>query len=383
MTWMRNRRRAVASATAALAALALLAGCSSGGGGTTPAPEPTVEAVDLLSLDELYAGTEGAPPASGPAAVTGANVWWISCGESIPACSGPAAAAAEAAEVLGWDFHIADGALNVGGGNATAIRTALAANPDALVLHGISCEAVRQPLLEAKDQGVPVLALEGLDCADQPLFSAPMKYGEEFTTVEEYFQSWGYWDGSYIAAAYPEATIIEERGSEPLFVEVAKGFDAVMKNCAHCTIVDTISFTSPDQVPNGPLSQRLRASLAANPTVNVVMMPVDSGIQTGGGAQDVAESGIDGLTIVGGTGGNPQMWEYLRDGIATMITAHDVDWFSWAAVDNVNRVLAGEETVPQGLGIRAITLEANLPAVGEQYHSPVEWRAAYESVWKG
>lgn len=381
MTSNGKRGRIVAVTAIAATALIMLAGCSASGAGG--AAEPTVEAQDLLTLDELYAGTEGAPPETGPAAVTGANVWWVSCGESIPACSGPAAAAADAAEVLGWDFHIADGALNVGGGNATAIRTALAADPDALILHGISCEVVRQPLLEAQAQGVPVLDLEGLDCADEKLFTAEMKYGEEFQTVEEFFQSWGFWDGSYIAAAYPDAKIIEERGSEALFVEVGKGFDAVMQSCDHCEVLDSISFTTPDQVPNGPLSQRLRASLAANPDANVVMMPVDSGIQTGGGAQDVSASGIDGLTIVGGTGGNPQMWEYLNDGVAKMITAHDVDWFSWAAMDNVNRVLAGEETVPQGLGIRAITLEANLPADGDQYHSPVDWRSAYESVWNG
>lgn len=375
-------KRLATTAIAIVAAAGLMAGCSGGGGGSAD-PEPTVEAQDLLTLDELYAGTEGAPPETGPAAVEGAKVWWISCGESIPACSGPAAAAADAAEVLSWDFQIADGALNVGGGNATAIRTALAANPDALILHGISCEVVRQPLLEAQAQGVPVLALEGLDCADEQLFTAQMKYGEQFETVEEFFASWGFWDGSYIAAAYPEAKIIEERGSEALFVEVGKGFDAVMQNCDHCEVVDSISFTTPDQVPNGPLSQRLRASLAANPDANVVMMPVDSGIQTGGGAQDVSSSGIEDLTIVGGTGGNPQMWEYLRSGVATMITAHDIDWFSWGAMDNVNRVLAGDDTVAQGLGIRAITLEANLPEEGEQYHSPVDWRTAYESVWRG
>lgn len=381
-----TRRSTQAIAAGVFVAALALTGCSgsgSGGGATGGGTdEPALEA-GLLTVDEIVAGTETAPPAAGPAAVADANVWWISCGESIPACSEPAAAAADAADELGWNFHIADGALNVGGGNATAIRTALADSPDIMILHGIGCDAVRQPLLEAQSQGVPTISLEGPDCDDTPLFSNEMLYGEEFQTVAEYFQSWGFWNAAWIAATYESPKIIEGVGVEALFQEVTKGFAAALQNCEECEVIDSFEFTTPDKVPNGPFSQRLRASLAAHPEVTVVALPVDDAIQNAGGAQDIRESGIEGLTLVGGTGSSPEMFDYIREGLATMITSHDVEWFSWAVMDNANRVLAGEDTVPQGIGIRAVTADANLPAAGQPYRTPVDFKSAYRAVWQG
>ena len=60
----------------------------------------------------MYAGTEHAPPSTSPPAAKGASVWWISCGQTVPQCAIPAAAGAQAAKVLGLQFHLADANLN-------------------------------------------------------------------------------------------------------------------------------------------------------------------------------------------------------------------------------------------------------------------------------
>ena len=63
-------------------------------------------------MEQLYAGTYGEPPSTSPPGVKGKSVWWISCSQAVVSCSAPAAAAKEAAQTLGIDFHIADGKFN-------------------------------------------------------------------------------------------------------------------------------------------------------------------------------------------------------------------------------------------------------------------------------
>ncbi|MEO5319982.1 substrate-binding domain-containing protein [Arthrobacter sp. CC3] len=363
-----------------------LAGCSGGatasslatGSGSTP----SVQAIRTLA--QLHKGTETAPPAKGPAAVAGKKVWFVSCGQSIPDCSVPAAAAKEAAGTLGWDFKIADGALNVGGANASAFRTALASNPDAIIVHGISCEAIRQPLLEAKAQGVPVMGLESLDCDGQPLFTAEMKYGDEFPTVKDYLYSWGVWGASYLAAGGQAPRIIVEKSDEPLLAAIGKGFTDTLASCSTCKVITDISFISSDLVTNGPLSQRLRASLAKNPDLTAVFMPVDVNMAGADGAQDVKRAGLpQQITIAGGTG-SPTTLDMIRSGAVAEVTAHDIGWLAYGAMDNLNRTFAGQSAVSQGIGVVAVDKTANLPAVpGSNYTSQVGWKAAYTALWSG
>jgi hypothetical protein len=111
----------------------------------------------IPSLESLYAGTESPPQATGPAAVPGKSIAWISCGQVAQGCAVPTAAAADAAKVLGWNFTMLDARLNAAGGLGSSIRHAIALKPDAIVTDGLDCEAARQPLEDAKSAGIPVL----------------------------------------------------------------------------------------------------------------------------------------------------------------------------------------------------------------------------------
>jgi ribose transport system substrate-binding protein len=101
MKIVRFSSRTAVSAAAALLAVTALAACGSSdssgedpgsGGAGGPAAAADAEAI----LDELAEGFESAVPTEGPAPATGTSVWWISCGQSIPDCSIPAASAGEA-----------------------------------------------------------------------------------------------------------------------------------------------------------------------------------------------------------------------------------------------------------------------------------------------
>lgn len=360
---------------------AALTGCSSDAEGGTTKEEV---AENTSGLDALFEGTEHEPPTEGPAA-TDKSVWWISCGMAIPDCSVPANAAKEAAEKLGVDFHIADGKLNVGGGNEAAVRTALAAKPDALIIHGISCPIIQAPLQEAVDAGVEVMGVESLDCADTggpDLFTAEMNYAEGAETGEQYFSKWGEISAEYVIAATQEkAKVIVNAGTEPLQALINDAFVAKLSECSECEVVETVEFGSADLAPEGTWIQQFRAALAQHPEATAVFLPFDVNIATAGGAQAIAESGLD-LIGAGGSGQAPAL-DLVRDGKFTAATAaHSANWMGYAAIDNINRVLNGEETVPQGVGFRVVDVNHNLPASPEtDYETPIDFKGLYEQLW--
>ncbi|MCW2830770.1 MAG: ABC-type sugar transport system periplasmic component-like protein [Aeromicrobium sp.] len=388
MKIVRFPSRQLVGAAAALAAVSVLAACgsdSSSGTGSSGTPKAAADA--STTLDKLATGYESAVPTEGPAPAAGKTVWWISCGQSIPDCSKPAAAAQKAAETLGIDFHIADGKLNVGGGNATAIRTALATGPDAIIIHGMSCSTVKQPLEEAKAAGALIMGVEALDCSDEKgggagLFSAPMLYSDSAPSVIDYFKSWGAIGAAYLAAVTDgKVQAINNGGIEPLQVIQSDGFIEGLAKCGTCKIVDTVHYGSPDYGPSGTWINQFRAALAKNPTANATVFPTDAMMSFSGGTQAIAGAGREVMTV-GGTGSSTGM-DLVRSGDQTAITgAHDPIWMGYGAMDNMNRALNGEDAVPQGIGAVLVDKDHNMPVkAGSDYTSKVDYVAAYTALW--
>jgi ribose transport system substrate-binding protein len=55
-------------------------------------------------------------------------------------------------------------------------------------------------------------------------------------------------------------------------------------------------------------------------------------------------------------------------------------WNGYGIADTVNRALAGEEQVAQGIGWQTIDADHNLPASGG-YVAPVDYKSAYRTLW--
>jgi ribose transport system substrate-binding protein len=304
---------------------------------------------------------------------------------SAPECSVPANAAKEAAERMGIDFHIADGMLNQGGGWEAAVRTALAAKPDALLIHAISCPIVQAPLQEAVDAGVEVMGVEALDCSSAggpELFTAEMNYAEGMETTEAYFERWGELSAEYvIAATGGEAKVIVNVGNDAHIKLVPDAFVTKLEECDECEVVETVEFAVSDLTPDGPWIQQFRSALGSTPEANAVLLPFDVMVAGAGGAQAVKEAGLE-LVTAGGSG-QAAVIDLVRNGQHSAVTAaHSGEWMGYAAMDNINRVLMGEETVPQGVGFRVVDPEHNLPPEeGQDYVSPIDFKAAYNEIW--
>jgi ribose transport system substrate-binding protein len=383
-------RRGMGCGVAVMLALTVATGCggdsadsgdpaTSGGGGNSAATEPVA---GVPTLDELYQGSYTQPPPSSPPGAKGKSVWWISCSQAVPSCVRPAEAAAEAAKALGIDFHVADGKFNVGGAFSAAIRTALAAKPDAILLYGVACEAVRGALQDAKAQGVLVMGVETPDCATgEKMFSVNMKYSTKFEGVVDYWHAYGATAADYIIAkSGGKAKIINNAGeSEPLQKYVDEGFREELKKCPGCEIVETVPYSSPDLVPNGPWIQAFRSALVKHPDATAAYMPWEV-MWSIGGAQAITESGLK-LISFGGQAA-PDGLDLVRQGKITAITtARSMEWSGYAGIDSINRALNDEETVVQGIGFALVDKTKGLPAQGAEYKPPIDFKAAYQKAW--
>lgn len=376
--------------TAGVSALAVLLGgtaCSSGeetpSGGAVAGNGGAEIPDDVLSLEELYEGTYSDPPSESPPGAEGTSVWWISCSQAVISCSQPAAEAQEAAELLGIDFNIADGRFNQGGAFAQAVNTALAAQPDAILLFGVACELVLGPLQEAKAQGILLMGVETPDCSDSggpQVFDVVSQYSEEYQTTPDLWRAYGAFSADYIInQSGGEASIISQAGTEPLQQFVDEGFKAELEKCPGCEIVAEIPYDSAALVPNGPWAQAFRTALVQNPDATAVYFPWDVMMTTLGGSQAVRESGLD-LVTFGGQAA-PDGLDLLRaGGVTALTTARDVGWSAWAAMDTINRALQDEAQAPQGIGFQLVDAENNLPESGD-YVPPIDYKAAYRAAW--
>jgi ribose transport system substrate-binding protein len=335
-------------------------------------------------MDELYKGTGGKPPASSPKPATGKTVYVVTCSSATPACLLPAQAAQEAGKSLGIDVKIVDGMYNAAGAWSSGIRTALATDPDGMILIGVACPAAQQALEEAKTQGVTVMGFASMDCAETggpQLFTAPMIYNDTIKTGKEWFEAMGQISADYIInETGGDAKIIYTAGSDPQQAAGDEAFREELKKCEKCEIVATVPYSSPDLVANGPWIQGLRTALVQHPDANSVYLEWDVMSNVLGGLQAVKESGLKVVTF--GGEGAPDTYESIRNGDQTALTkVKSLEWAGYAFMDNMNRALQGEPTVPQGLGHTITDKDHNLPD-STDFDGGLDFKAAYQQAWE-
>ena len=388
---MRNtsiRRRAIAP----LVGIALACGLSACGsdsssdGGDAGSGSDASTSVGATGADidaELaadYKGTFTAPPTSAPTPAADANVWVVPCGKVVAGCQAPAEGAVEAGEALGWKMTIADGALGVGDGYSVAIRQAVAAKADAIIVTGIDCDYAKGGLQAAKDAGIPTILFGGFDCDDAPLFTTEVKLSEEYPSFGDFLKAWGAAKARWlINATDGKAKVINTVVTDSRTARYpSEGFaDELAKSCPDCAIVDNLEFQVADMA--GPLAQKFSAILLSNPDANAIQPTFDSFILAGSMPQAIASTGRK-MTIIGGEGLAPGISLIHAEQVGAAI-GWDNGWAGWGAIDTTIRVLAGEDTVPQGWGWQTVDADHDLPADGEGYATGFDFRSAYKAAW--
>jgi ribose transport system substrate-binding protein len=331
-----------------------------------------------MTLAQIYTGFEGRPPTSGPPAAKQKVVYWVSCGQTVPTCAEPPAGAAQAAKTLGWTFKIADGMLTPSGELAAA-RVALAAHPDAIVFHGVSCAYVLPVLKQAKAEHIITIGAEAIDRCH--LYTANMLYSASAPTVEDWFGSSGTIGASYIIdRTHGQADVINENFTDDLGIPENTAVLSVFRSCAGCKIVDALNYIEGDPAPGGKLHPEFRTALVQHPEANAMFYGFSINVVAGDG-QAILQAHRSNFISAGGDGGAAGL-DLVRRGIVTENTNHDTGWMGYAVMDELNRAFNHQPAVPEGIGVVGVDKGHNLnPQAGTEYHTKVPYAALYTKLW--
>lgn len=324
-------------------------------------------------------------PTSGPTAAAGKRIWIVSCGQQSPGCAAGVDAGKAAAEALGWTVNVADGNFGQNDGYSKGIRQAVAAKADAVLLYGFSCESVTAAAKEAQDAEVKVVST--LACGDD----GTLKIADDVANPVAYNQLAGElsaWkvieetDGKANVLLY---NISGEETSEAS----AKGFKSVIDKCSSCSVKQ---IDVPIQNLGPQLGAKVQSDLLANGNANAIQIPYASVYELGVKA-GLARVNRD-IFVMSAQQSTSLYTDMHSSGKVTLgtVTTYSPGQESWAAIDQLNRLLNGEPVVPEGAFIGITDADNNLPAKGEVFEGSSQaeffstqfpYQDAYKKLWNG
>lgn len=391
---MRARIRTVGLLVLAALALGALAACGSGATGSPASAKAGAGAQPLSYFDDLtkkfYGSLNTAPPADSPPAFKGAHIYAVPYGVAAPSSEYWLQGLRDATSALGWKLTVVDGKFN-SSTQTDGIRQAVAAKADGILTYVLDCAAVQAGAQQAKAAGIPLIYVSGFDCddlgANGPDTAYPIGNFNVFGTKDglgnykDFYEQMGalqaYWAVSKTKGKM-KAIVINETDAEVTKM-ITDGFLHAANMCAGCKTVDTIDIVAADFGPS--LQNKVSQALLSHPDANVVMANYDD-IVVSGVAAAVRASGRAGRILVTGTPGYKANIELLHDGGQDMASAFSVQWEAWASIDRLNRILNGDNELPNiGMGLAITDKTHNLTPKGAAWSPTVDFAALYKKAW--
>jgi ribose transport system substrate-binding protein len=316
-------------------------------------------------------------PAKAP---PGIKVGIVSCAASIKGCQVQADAAAEAAQLVGWEVNMFDGKANPKTQGA-AILDALAWGADVIIASSIDYRTIQLPLKEAEKAGVPVVALGQGGDTPNPL--PVLKEGELAWTFAVDVDNYA------LGTTIGEWIIEDSGGKANIIVYTDREFDSVMTQhqgvldalakCEGCTVA-TDEFTA-SQIAT-TLGRQVVGYLRAHPDVDYIYAPFDPSAFVMVAA--IRQAGLGDRVRLASLLGNEENIDLIRKGdvqVATM--AFDTAYSGYAAIDQVIRYLNKQPLFdPHGENVPYMVLdETNLPESGN-WRSDSGYKEKFEALWK-
>jgi ribose transport system substrate-binding protein len=349
------------------------------GDGADPALRRAIAATNLA-----FKGTNRPVDSTLRPAVKGKHLVIVTAGSAAGGAGEGVGSVVEAAETIGWDVDVYDGKLTP----ATypgLVRQAIAAGADAILLSGIDCQAVKQPLEEARAKKIVVTGIAAFDCSDpaaggsgHDLFSTKINLGPDAKTIGAWVAAYGDAQANYvIAKSKNRAKVLLVTGPEFTTLHyIDQGFRRTIKRSKDSEIVSTLDVTTADFVSN-QLVPKIQAELLRHPDVNWVRSPF--AYATTLGVVPALGSRASSTDVMGGEGTEPEI-DLLRNGKITATNTVSTEWESWASVDAINSAFRGEKPVDSGLGWTMVDRNHNLPPSGVP-EPAIDYKAAYEKAW--
>ena len=332
-------------------------------------------ATTLLAGPTLAQGWDG--PTSGPAGAEGKSIVVLAGDLKNGGILGVTSGVEEAAEAIGWEVRVLDGAGSIQGRTA-AIGQALALQPDGIIINGFDAVEQQAALEGVTGAGIPMVAWHSgpkIGC-DAPggIFA---NVSTDAMTVSEVAAQWALKDGGDGVGAiiFTDSTYQIAIDKADRLKEVIEAGGGTVLEYVDTPIADTSSRM-------GPLTTSLLQkygdswthALAINDLYFDFMGPAlaAAGISSADGPQ--AGSAGD---------GSEASFQRIRSGSYQTITvAEPLNLQGWQLVDELNRAMQGEACSGYITSPALVTQDGLARIEGNAFDPDIPYREAYTAIWR-
>jgi ribose transport system substrate-binding protein len=407
---LKYARRHIATVVALCAAGGLAAcGSSSNDSGTAASASPSADTTAAASttqaskdialpsgaaaaatlLAKVEQGTSVEPDVTPRKVAAGKTLVLVANGMNQPSTAVTINAAADACKKIGWKCSILDGKSDPTQ-YAGILKQAIVQKPDGILEMGIDCSLVSQPLKQAKQAGIKVVAMQAFDCDEPsvggqkefdatPAFPSPLD-AKQTMNYRSYVQLFGATKAAEVLKAAnnkPNAIVFCDREAL-VVVYICDATSKVLKTVPGAKVAP---FDTKFADLGPALASQVSSALLKNPDANAIVAPHGGATLVMAPAVQKAGRGKS-VTVVGSEGLLPEL-DMIRAGLVKAVVGVNTAWIGWAGVDTINSVFSGTPIYNNGIGWLLVD-KANVPPAkgsGLPESKFPDYQAAYAKAW--
>lgn len=331
------------------------------------------KSVDPSSAESVEPG-EWRGPTSAPDPQPGKKVKVISC-IAGSACEDIGLGAVEAGKKLGWDVELVNADATPAGYNKQ-LSSALTQKPDGIITVAISAGQVADKVAAAKSAGVKTVGVATIhEDGAKDNWDTNQSFLETFAAQLEAYRAIADSDGT-------AKVLLMWDVSQPHLVESVAATKDVLDRCGGCELLQTYEADTATFADPAALQQAVNSLIQRHgENLEYILTPY------GLGAQIIMEAtraaGRDDIKVLTKNAEVPNIGSVAKGGLFGD-AGTDPAWAGYAAADQMNRLLAGEEPLDswkEGLQAKVFD-DSNAPANGKfDWGNVIDFRAEYGKAW--
>jgi ribose transport system substrate-binding protein len=262
------------------------------------------------------------------------------------------------------------------------IATAINQGADLINLTIADPRAVEPALRKARDADIDVVSTQGFDPANEDIIP-------DVVTASTYFPF------AKVSELMADWAIADTKGDAQILVVHSKeiAYDAAMVGAIQNEVDEYCGEKCSVTLLNVPvvnwasrIQPQVQAALTSNPDINYIIPVFDAMVQWA--APAVTAANKTGKVHITSFNGTPFALKMIQDGdTVRMIVGQGVAWTGWAAMDQMMRVLTGNDPVTtENLPLRMFTKdnvsEAGVPPVLDKGYGDA-YIEGYKGLWDG
>jgi ribose transport system substrate-binding protein len=318
-------------------------------------------------------------PTTGPKAVKGKTVVFVSLTQNSSGNSDASAGAGQAAKALGWNYSVIDGKGDATD-TANALQQASALKPDGIILASVDPASNKAALEQAAAAGIKIVSWHSTSAP------GPVPDAHIIFNVSTPPDQIAYLAGEY-AVVHSNGTAKAEVISDRQYQIVVTKTDAIEKAIKEC---DTCQLLSEDNAPFGEVPQRtpsLMSSLLQKYGKNLGYMLTFNDVYFDFAVPTIRAAGIEPGNppfLISAGDGSQSAYQRIRTGQYQIATVPEPAIMQgWQLIDELNRAFNGQPPSGYVTKVHLVTHD-NVDADGgkdNRYDPSNGYQDAYKKIW--